>query len=270
MSHSAGDYRLLALDLDGTALNTQHRMSEAVVAALRQVAATGMHVVLVSARLPRSVYGFAQAIGLEEPYAALNGALIVSNTGHFLYKAALSELDVLKVVALSRRNRLVAQLYADFDWYVEAIDPFVAAEIEIIGFSPTVVEMTEPFTHNVGKILVMGEPWMVKALHHELIAQELEAQISYSKPDYLEISPPNVTKGMALSRLCEYLQIEPAATIAIGDNYNDVEMLQFAGLGVAMGNAPDEVREMADVVVASNDEDGVARFVLATLLTDRT
>ena len=113
----------------------------------------------------------------------------------------------------------------------------------------------------VDKVLVMGHAQAVSGLHDELVGHGLSAKLSFSKPEYLEISPAGVTKATALSQVCQYLKLPVSSAVAVGDNFNDVEMLQLAGLGVAMGNAPAAVKQAAGLVIGNNDEDGLADFV---------
>lgn len=261
MNYSAQDYQLIALDLDGTTLNSKHQLSDPVRNALQEAAGEGLHIVLVSARAPRSVHEFSDRIGLAEPYIALNGALVLSSTGEFISRASIRSKDIHTILDLSRNHELVANLYSGFDWYVENMDPMVENESEILGFVPTVAKLPERLYSLVEKVLVMGLPVRAKRLYEELCAQDMDLNLSFSKPEYLEMTRGGVTKETGLVRLCRDLQIPASKVIAIGDNFNDIEMLKYAGLGIVVMNAPEPVKRVADLVIPGNDHDGVSIFI---------
>lgn len=161
----------------------------------------------------------------------------------------------------SRSHGLVANLFSGFHWHADRLDDLVRAETQIVGFSPVLGEVSDDVLDRVGKVLVMGQAESVRTLYEELSGRGLHLQITFSKPEYLEISPAGVTKAAGLAIVCEHLKIRPDEVIAVGDNFNDLEMLEFAGMSVVVYNAPDEVRRRADRVIPANDEDGVAQFV---------
>jgi Cof subfamily protein (haloacid dehalogenase superfamily) len=261
MAYNAVPYQLIALDLDGTLLNTRHEMTDRARVALARVSRSGCHVILVSARPPRSVAGFARAIGLDAPYIALNGAVVIAPNGDFLHREVMSATDALMIREASRGHALVASFYSGFDCYVEAIDDTIEDETRIVGFGPAVSRLSGEMLQNVQKMLIMGAPQDVRGLYEELVCKGLGANLSFSKPEYLEISPAGVTKATGLAFVCRHLDVPASSVIAVGDSFNDVEMLRFAGLGVAMGNAPQAVKQVASLIIHSNDEDGVAQFV---------
>ncbi|MDP4089537.1 MAG: HAD-IIB family hydrolase, partial [Bacillota bacterium] len=109
------------------------------------------------------------------------------------------------------------------------------------------------------KVMCMGEPGRIQELYGKVTGDKLnDLNIYPSKPTYLEIMPKEASKTSAIEFLCRRFDLQSTEIIAVGDNYNDVDMIKFAGLGVAMGNAPDPVKQSADAVTLSNDEDGVA------------
>ncbi|MNY40960.1 putative phosphatase [compost metagenome] len=103
----------------------------------------------------------------------------------------------------------------------------------------------------------MGSPQAIDSLETELKKHHPEITIYKSKPTYLEIMAQKVQKSSAMMSLLESYHVTKQEIIAIGDNYNDIDMIHFAGLGAAMGNSPDEVKAAADIITISNDEDGV-------------
>lgn len=256
-------FRLLALDIDGTIINSHHQLTRKVRLALHQVAQAGVHVVMVSARFPPSVLDFASQIGLHEPVVTLNGAFVLDSQKQPLYRAVMDPADVLTILALCRLYNLEANLFIDFEWYVERIDDWIEQETAILGFTPSILPSLAAFADQTEKILIMGDPARVRQLYDDLNRQARHISAAFSKPSYCEITGSGITKVTGLSQVCQSLNVPASAVVAVGDNFNDIDMLRFAGLGVAMRNAPPQVQAVADRVIGSNDEDGVADFVLA-------
>ena len=113
-----------------------------------------------------------------------------------------------------------------------------------------------------------GRSLIIKALDTKIKSYNSNNLNIYpSKPTYLEIMPSNASKTSAIEVLCKKFNIQRSEIIAMGDNYNDIDMIEFAGLGIAMGNAPDEVKQYADDITLSNDEDGVAEAIKKYILS---
>ena len=261
-------YSLIALDLDGTVLDSSHVITEKVSLALRQVIDRGIHVILVSSRPPKSVLDIARHINTKNLIIALGGAVVANQNGDLLNidRATIVRQNVAKILALSKQHNLTVNFYCGWDWYVARLDNRVQHEIDIIGFKPKVVEALEQIDREPEKILLMGEPDSLQNFHHQISQHNLRISTSFSKPTYYEITASNITKSAALALVCQKLNVSGSATIAVGDNFNDLDMLHWAGLGVAMDNAPAEVKAVANLTIGSNDEDGVAHFVQEVFL----
>lgn len=255
------DYKLLALDMDGTILTSSHQLTERVRLALSQVANLGIPVILVSARSPSSMLRYAGQIGLREMMVALNGVLVVGQEREILHFTTLPSDDVQTILSLCERYDYTPNLFIGFDWYTERMNAKIERQISVVGFTPILGNFSNGTIRDVQKILVMGEAATAPAFFADLERECGQIQASFSGPTYIEIAPAGISKASGLSYVCHRLNIPPAAVVAVGDNFNDIEMIQFAGLGVAMGNAPDEVKAIADLVIGSHDKDGVADFV---------
>jgi Cof subfamily protein (haloacid dehalogenase superfamily) len=163
--------------------------------------------------------------------------------------------------------------YKDDEWYVEDLDDWAMQEKDIAKTNPTVINYQELFrilegSHNgANKVLCMGKEEEIESLERSLkndCGEELT--IYRSKPTYLEIMHHTVTKTSAIRFLQEKFNLEQNQIIAVGDNFNDIDMLQYAGLGVAMGNAPEQVKRIANKITSSNDDNGVAKVIQKYLL----
>jgi HAD superfamily hydrolase (TIGR01484 family) len=234
-------YKLLALDVDGTILNSAHQLTEKVRATLFQLTQQGIHVILASARSPQSMTGFIEQIGLNGMYVALNGALVVGPNRESLHHFPMAYDDIQTILWMCEHYQLTANLFAGFDWYVEQSNDMVEQQVAIVGFSP--------------------DPPTLSLFYDQLGHSQTAVNATLSKPTHCEVTAANVTKASGLTYICQQLDLPPSAVVAIGDNFNDLDMLDFAGLGVAMGNSPEQVKAKANLVIGSNDEDGVADFV---------
>jgi len=255
------DYKLLALDVDGTLLNSRHQLTERVRHALQRVAQRGVRVVLVSARSPASMMGFVEQIGSPEMVVALNGALVVGPERELLLRLSFAESVVEQLIVLAAEFGLSVHLYSGFTWYTEQMSPIVKRQIAIVGFRPQLGPFPPDIVSHIEKILVIGEATALGVFYDQVSRQGLAVAMVYSMADRIELTAPRVSKATGLAEVCRRLNIPARATIAVGDNHNDRTMIEFAGLGIAMGNAPAAVQAVAQVVIGSNDQDGVAGFV---------
>jgi Cof subfamily protein (haloacid dehalogenase superfamily) len=151
-------------------------------------------------------------------------------------------------------------------------DPYVKKEAAINQIPIRRVDRLDMEAANdpVMKFLIVGDPKDLKAPYEE-IQRKLSGDVNafFSEPYFLEITPNGIEKASALAVLLEEIGVERERLIACGDGYNDIPMLQFAGLSVAMENAYDEVKEFADIITDTNDSDGVAKVIEKYILHTR-
>ncbi|MGM0216667.1 Cof-type HAD-IIB family hydrolase [Enterococcus sp. AZ109] len=255
---------LILTDIDGTLLDSQHQVSEESQLLLADLAEKGIPVILASARSPRGMLPIAELIQSKTPLVCFNGALITQYAqGEFKHLASLTleRLDTLLVYQLiaSKFPDISINVYSEDRWVVEKKDFWVKQEAEITQIEPETASLRVFLKeyHPIHKILCMGSPQEIAALETELERSSiLSIDFQRSKDSYLEIVNNQVSKLSALKTLAEHYQVTIKNTLAIGDNYNDVPMIQHAGVGIAMGNAPLPVQQAADYVTKSNDENG--------------
>ena len=153
-------------------------------------------------------------------------------------------------------------LYKDNEWYIEEMDYWAKQESEITNIIPKITDFNELMQvwreegAGPNKILCMANPEEISFLKENIHDNGLN--IYPSKPTYLEIMPAKASKTSAINVLQKKFNIDKSEIIAMGDNYNDIDMLEYAGLGIAMGNAPEDVKKHGNDVTLTNDEDGVA------------
>ena len=268
-------FKMICLDIDGTLLNSEHKISQKTKEVI-EIAANEKQipVILVSARMPKGILFLQKELNIRQPIICYSGALVVDEKANILSNCGISILDVRQVYNFVKEIGVHMSLYKDDEWYIEEIDEWAEQESEITNIIPNIIYFTDLFNlwdqekSGPNKILCMAEPNKIKAL--DVLIKSYNSNnlnIYPSKPTYLEIMPNNVSKTSAIEILMRKFNIKRSEIIAIGDNYNDIDMIQFAGIGIAMGNAPDGVKQYADDITFSNDEDGVAEAIKKYILS---
>jgi Cof subfamily protein (haloacid dehalogenase superfamily) len=250
--------KLLAFDVDGTLLTNSHSVLPSTKQALRQLVQDGHHIVLATARPPKSVVRIGAQLEIEHTISiALNGAMIIRDN-MILWEMPMERSAVEEVIQEARRRGLHANIMAGWDWFVEAPSPWCDQEAAIVEFQPKMLaDLLADSVPNAHKVLFMGDPNSIAAYRQWANSRKLPLYISLSKPTYCEIVSEGVSKAHALQEVANILHIPLADVIAFGDGENDMEIVKMAGVGVAMGNAMPEVLAVADLVTKSNNDDGI-------------
>lgn len=223
--------------------------------------------VLASARSPKGMFHLAQQLGIDSTMIAYNGALTAKTDVHDQLEVfAQQPIDLPLAQAVQRRvaeqwPAASISVYANNDWLVANNGPWEQQEADGIGFPPTVTDLADwlkTAPESIHKMMIMADPQIILAVQAALEQPAFAGLTVYrSKDTYLEIVATGVTKAAALTDLLKEDQLTPAQAIAFGDNFNDVDMLKTAGIGVAMGNAPAAVQAAADMVTTTNDQPGI-------------
>lgn len=272
---SAGPFKLVAIDLDGTLLRSDKKLTKRSVEAVAEATRRGVHVVLASARPPRSVREIYQRLGLTTFQVNYNGALVhdMPRKKHVFHQPLTPKLAT-RIVKFARKLDPDVVVSAEIldKWYTDRVDETLITETSRFHH-PDFMGPLESFLHvPVTKLMLLAPPERLKPVR-EAIARKFgrEVAILISDKHLIQIVHVEVDKAAALQRVAQNYGIERENVMAIGDAPNDLGMLRWAGLGVAMANGWPQARAAADVIVPSNDEDGVAialeRYVLNT--TDR-
>ena len=255
-------YSAVFLDIDGTLLDSRHRIMPCTKSHLTYLHERGVPIILCSARPPEGVNLVAGQAGLQGPKACYNGGLVFDENSTILRDVGIDiqlAMD-FKRFAAEHYPDLVVSAYLYNVWLAEdPWHPVILQETEISGCTPlkgSLNQVASAASH-IHKLLCMGDAMRIRALQKEIPQHFPNLMALRSKPTYLEILPQESTKGSAVQVLLDYYGLSPKQAVAFGDSDVDVDMLQYCGLGVAMGNAPRQVKEAADYVTASNDEEGV-------------
>ena len=266
--------RLVAVDVDGTLLRSDKQMTRSVGEAIRAATAAGVRVVLASARPPRSLRTIYDALQLDTLQINYNGALIFDRSRNRpLRHVPLDVALARKVIAAGRRvdRRCCVSLEILDRWYTDHYDQTLPTETSI-SFRPDFVGPLNAFlTVPVTKLMLLAPPDRMERIT-AAIQRRFAGQVGMTVADrhLLQVMHHTVNKGEALAEIASRYGVDRSEVMAIGDAPNDVEMMRWAGLGVAVANAWDAALDAADAVVPSNDEDGVAHAIDRYILADRS
>jgi len=253
---------LVISDIDGTLITSNHEVTEATKVVAAKPYGRGIELSLASSRPPRSIVPLADALNLRAPFAAFNGALAVKRNGEVLARSVLSPETIASVKAIADRFAIGVWLYDELDWWAPWRDAFVDREEHTSGFSPRIEGYAERIAGYANKLTVVGKPELVAQAEQQVLS-ELADQVSASKskPRFLDVTSYGIHKGTVVVRLAKLLNIPTERVAVIGDGPNDVEMFRQAGLSIAMGQGVDEVKEAANYLTTSNDDEGWARGI---------
>ncbi|UOE92014.1 Cof-type HAD-IIB family hydrolase [Alkalihalobacillus sp. LMS39] len=260
-------YKMIVLDMDDTLLQDDHTISERTKKALMKVQDAGVKVVLASGRPTYGMKEMAEELKLADYNSyilSFNGAKIIDwNTKKELYSSSLPPETVHSLYKLSKREDVWIHTYIEDTIVTEQLNPYSEIESKLTGLPllevPSFINAVQ---QPVVKVLMIENP--EKLINVEAtLKKELAGELTVlrSKPYFLEFTESGVTKGASLKQLIESLGIEQEEVMSFGDSYNDLTMIEFAGLGVAMGNATAEVKEKANYITDSNMNDGVAKVI---------
>lgn len=259
-------YKAVFTDMDGTLLTEQHTVSHITHKKINELISKGILVIPISARPLHGMLHITENVfPLDIPVVSLNGSYIW-HKGDIIYQVDVSLPEAEAVNNLAAKHPVSAMYYSQMQWYAIDNTDAVKKEQKITPVPVTV----QPFDRTVhiwnenktgpNKILIAGDPSLILQVEQELLQQFGNTLNIYkSQPKYVEVMNQAASKTSAMQFIMEMYGLKKEEVIAIGDNYNDKGMIEFAGLGIAMGNAPDEIKAVADMVTDTNRQDGVAR-----------
>ena len=267
-------YRLIVADVDGTLLDSRHRLPERVAAAVRATQGRGLAFALATGKMLPSVRSLVEAMALHGPQITLNGAaLVLAQSGEPLTYTPLRPEDrrlAIETVRAAAPDVLITHFTLDDILLDQPDHPLLPVLLsygeKTIRPVPSLLAEDLP---PAAKILLVGtHPQLreLRAIVTPILAERVI--VTTTAADFLEFFNLGAGKGHGLDALLAALQIPSEAVIAIGDGENDLPLFARAGLSVAMGNASEQVRSAADLVIGDNDDAGVADF-LDKLLRER-
>lgn len=268
------EYKLLVLDLDGTLTNNKKEITEYTRQTLMEAQEKGVKIVLASGRPTYGIAPIAEKLELKKYggyILSYNGGEIINwQTGEMMYENVLQDEILPYLYQCSKENNFAIVTYMDKYVITEhPQDEYVLKEA-ILNVMETlkVDNFLEYIDFPVPKCLIVGEPTRLAELEKQMYDVLKDKMGVYrSEPYFLELVPKGIDKAQSLSVLLDKIGTTREEMIAIGDGFNDKSMIEFAGLGVAMANAQDVVKQAADYITLSNEEDGVADVVRKFMLS---
>lgn len=262
------NFKLLAADIDGTLINSQNQLTDRTISAVKKLIEKGDYFVLSTGRPYQGITKFIDALALQKmPYIFYNGAMVMVG-GEIVYSLTIPEDIATKIVEEGHKRGSTQVCWADNLFYSEVDDERVRFYASISGVPPIVVnDLAEVANKGITKIVWYDDPETTARYFKEMDALIGEkVNVHPSRPYFLEFVNKDCSKAVALNIIAEKLGLDISETAAIGDGFNDLPMLTAAGLGVAMGNANDEVKEQCGFVTDTCDNDGLAKFIEENLL----
>jgi Cof subfamily protein (haloacid dehalogenase superfamily) len=260
----------IACDLDRTLIGEDGVLRARTREALATARSAGAHVVVVTGRMFRSVRPYLEQAGLTEPVVCYQGAVVADPTdGRFLRHVPIPLEPAREAVAAVVDEGYHLNAYVDDELYVATVTPEARAYADFQHLPIQAVgDLLDWLDRPPTKLVAVGDPHELDGLEVRLKARfDGRLYISKSLPYFLELAAPEVTKGAGLAFVAERLGFDAQATVAFGDGENDVELLEWAGYGVAVANAHDRVLAAADLVCPRDVEEGVAQVIEAWLGT---
>ena len=255
-------YRIIFSDIDGTLLNSSHQVTEGTRREILRLEQMGVPFVLVSARMMEAMVTIRSQIGNHAPMVCYSGGLICDAQDRVLYSCLMDLNEAVSIKEMLEKEfpDVCCNTYGYEKWVVDdRSNPWVKREEEITCICAENGDMRQVFAPRGGihKFLLMGEPDRILKVEQRIKKEHPGLSVAASKPEYLEVMNGKVRKSEGVHFLCRALGIAPEESMAFGDGVNDVDMLQAAGRGYAMANAPKAVRDSVSHVALDNDHEGL-------------
>lgn len=264
----------ICTDIDGTLLDSRRELSVQTIQAIQRVK-NAIPVILASSRMPSAMRHLQRTLDiLQQPLICYNGAYVLRYDQHddvvVVSSTKIPLVICSQILDTTRDMSVHVSLYVNDLWYAPLIDQWTTREATITKVSPMIMigddvlaawAKTDEGAH---KIMIMGDADEIAVLEQYLSRRFTdELHIYHSKSTYLEIAPKTISKASALEQLLHkhYPDIRINQVMAFGDNYNDIEMIKEAGIGIAVANARDEVKAVANEITTDSKIDGVANAI---------
>ena len=263
--------RAVCTDIDGTLLDSQRALSQRTISAIQHIR-NEVPVILASSRMPAAMRHLQKELGIEDqPMICFNGGYTIFYSGESASPVVLDSVKIPTVIcetilSLTKGRDIHVSMFAEDEWYTAAQDQWTEREIMVTKVSPIlmsfhdVINTLDNFKSGAHKVMCMGSESEIEMMYSTLKDMfSREIHVYRSKSTYLEIAPKAISKASALELVMkERFNADLSEVMAFGDNYNDVDMIEAVGFGIAVGNAIPEVKAVAREITLNGKEDGVA------------
>lgn len=269
------NYKLICIDMDGTLLNSKHKISEASKRTLIKARDMGVYIVITTGRTYVDAEAYSDLIGLNSPIIACTGAVVKEkNDENVIHKSSIYEELCIELLEVFRKYNVKPIFYSLYKvycgdlrikigmWYLKLIGSLNRnIKIDYIRSEEKWFQVFNIEKDNIIKCeIINGNKEKINNIRKELVninGIEITSSSSYN----IEITKKGASKGRAIEILANHYGIKKEEVIAIGDSENDISAIEFAGMGIAMGNAGEDVKKKANFVTDTNDNDGVAKAI---------
>jgi Cof subfamily protein (haloacid dehalogenase superfamily) len=261
--------RLMVSDVDGTLVDHDKKLTAATVAAVKRLRDAGVAFTVISARPMSGIQPLLEPLGLDEDVAAFNGGIVFRRDGTIVSRHTIDEGVARGVIDMAAGEDVDTWVFADDQWFAtDGEGPHTKSERVSSDQEPVIRADFDDLLGRADKItFVSDDADRLHALYEKAHGQYGEqATIAQSQTYYLDVTALAANKGDGVAALARSNGVDLADTAVIGDQHNDLPMLARAGLPIAMGNAPDDVKAAARKVTRANDEDGVAHAIETIIL----
>lgn len=262
-------YKVIATDLDGTLLNSEHQLDPYTIETVSRLDRDGLPFIIATGRHYADVTGIRDVLGIRPYLITSNGARVHAPDDTTIHAQDIAPEMVRRIVRpdiVGEHGRVIVNLFADQDWLIDRDAQHLLDFHQDSDFRYDVIDMASHGGADIAKVLYIGEPADLAAIAQRLHAEFGDAlYVTYSLPDCLEVMAASVSKGRALRAVLGRLGIEPGHCIAFGDNMNDIDLLETAGHAFMMNNAnPDLIARLPHIPrIGNNFDAGVARHLRA-------
>ncbi len=254
-------YKLIALDLDGTLLNDDHDISEQTIETVKAVSEQGAEIIVCTGRGPQNSIPFMEKMGLMGYVISHNGAATAKvETREIVHQFAMDSSLLIPYIDYCRDKDIHFDVNTPFEMYVESVENLkveVRSMYENFLTLPFDLPAWTDLKKPVVKFTMFGEPAQLDEAYKEFSTWTSDLNMLRSGEYFIDLMDKDASKGNALKQFAIKRGIQQEEILAIGNYYNDITMLTYAGKGIAMDNSPIEVKAAADEITLSNNEDGV-------------
>lgn len=268
-------YKLICIDMDGTLLNSKHKISETSKRALTKAHDMGVHIVITTGRTYADAEAYSDLIGLNSPIIACTGAVVKEkNDDNVIHKSSIDEQLCIQLLGIFEKYDVKPIFYSLYKvycgdlkikigmWYLKLIGSLnKIIKIDYIRNKEKWFDVFKLEKDNIIKCeIINGNKEKINNIRKEL-GNVGGIEITSSSRYNIEVTKKGASKGRAIEILADHYGIKKHEVIAIGDSENDISAIDFAGMGIAMGNASEEVKKISNFVTDTNDNDGVAKAI---------
>lgn len=263
------NYKLVAMDMDGTLLNSKLSITVDTLFAIKKAMEKGVKFTISTGRPVIGIKKYIEILGIDTPVITYNGACVVDPiTEEVLYTKNLENMDAKRILELGNQYGTLMCVWSNNTLYANRFEGKLENYRKLSGAIPKLItDYEELVNQGITKILWYDEVSRINQFVDEIDMNTFDCATSVtSQPYFLEFFNKDVNKGVALDYIGQKLGIKQEEIVAIGDGLNDLAMIEYAGLGVAMGNAHPKIKEVAKYITATNDEDGISDVIYELIL----